>query len=886
MTDTRVCPQCGRENPVGQKSCSNCQTPLATDALFVPGQSPKQVDTGELEPMLPEWLRSARSDAKAADETSSNKIEVPPIQQQPRQPTPKPAAPASNIDFLSGLQSQADDEDDEDIPDWLTSITGAAKPKETVQTENPIDSAEGIKWTESSEGEADWLAGLQNSSTISTDEKDELTDFLQDTPAQQAPAFDPAAFSETTDGSSDWFSAGDEKQPKPADTGSFGSSNWFDQPQDESNSSGAFDLGSDDTPDWLKEMSDGEVEAPAELPSAQPSSGAFDLGSDDTPDWLKEMSGGEVEAPAELPSAQPSPGAFDLGSDDTPDWLKDMSGGEVEAPAELPSAQPSSGAFDLGSDDTPDWLKDMSGGMAPFVESTQSESDPLSSNKSYEEPSWLTPEAASAVDPFGASLEGEDVKDERAAGDGLFSAVPDWLRSAAPESTIFDEPEKNKPEELEGLSASVPFAETPAFDSNLPDGNDALFTEMPDWLSDAMESPATPEPIIGSDALAPNELPSWVEAMRPVEQTPNANEGMALASALSGNNSEPAEVQGVFAGLSGILPVGAGFAPTSKPKVHSIKINADEDQLKQAGILEQILAAETSPVTLASENVMRSSRILRFGLAFVMVVSVFLFAFMGTQIFSMPVGVPNELKTAVSIVQSIPPDAPVLVIFDYDPSRAGEMEVAATPLFDHMMILNHPRLTFISTNEYGSVLAERFISGPLAGRGYQSGVTYLNLGYLSGGHMGIRSFAQNPAQTITFDTSNQFAWTQPPLQGVTALNQFAAMILVTDDAEAARAWVEQTQELRGATPFLVVSSAQAAPMIQPYFESNQVQGMVSGLYGGAIVERQYNNGNPGTARRYWDGYSAGMLIAAILVFGGGLVNLFLGMRDRTAKREG
>ena len=851
MTDTRVCPQCGRENPVGQKSCSNCQTPLATDALFVPGQSPKQVDTGELEPMLPEWLRSARSDAKAADETSSNKIEVPPIQQQPRQPTPKPAAPASNIDFLSGLQSQADDEDDEDIPDWLTSITGAAKPKETVQTENPIDSAEGIKWTESSEGEADWLAGLQNSSTISSDEKDELTDFLQDTPAQQAPAFDPAAFSETTDGSSDWFSAGDEKQPKPADTGSFGSSNWFDQPQDESNSSGA-----------------------------------FDLGSDDTPDWLKDMSGGEVEAPAELPSAQPSSGAFDFGNDDTPDWLKEMSGGEVEAPAELPSAQPSSGAFDFGSDDTPDWLKDMSGGMAPFVESTQSESDPLSSNKSYEEPSWLTPEAASAVDPFGASLEGEDVKDERAAGDGLFSAVPDWLRSAAPESTIFDEPEKNKPEELEGLSASVPFAETPAFDSNLPDGNDALFTEMPDWLSDAMESPATPEPIIGSDALAPNELPSWVEAMRPVEQTPNANEGMALASALSGNNSEPAEVQGVFAGLSGILPVGAGFAPTSKPKVHSIKINADEDQLKQAGILEQILAAETSPVTLASENVMRSSRILRFGLAFVMVVSVFLFAFMGTQIFSMPVGVPNELKTAVSIVQSIPPDAPVLVIFDYDPSRAGEMEVAATPLFDHMMILNHPRLTFISTNEYGSVLAERFISGPLAGRGYQSGVTYLNLGYLSGGHMGIRSFAQNPAQTITFDTSNQFAWTQPPLQGVTALNQFAAMILVTDDAEAARAWVEQTQELRGATPFLVVSSAQAAPMIQPYFESNQVQGMVSGLYGGAIVERQYNNGNPGTARRYWDGYSAGMLIAAILVFGGGLVNLFLGMRDRTAKREG
>jgi len=74
-------------------------------------------------------------------------------------------------------------------------------------------------------------------------------------------------------------------------------------------------------------------------------------------------------------------------------------------------------------------------------------------------------------------------------------------------------------------------------------------------------------------------------------------------------------------------------------------------------------------------------------------------------------------------------------------------------------------------------------------------------------------------------------------------------------------------------------------MIQPYYESGQVQGMVSGLYGGAIVERQYNNGNPGVARNYWDGYSIGMLLAAVFVLGGGLVNMALGMRDRAAARE-
>ena len=107
---------------------------------------------------------------------------------------------------------------------------------------------------------------------------------------------------------------------------------------------------------------------------------------------------------------------------------------------------------------------------------------------------------------------------------------------------------------------------------------------------------------------------------------------------------------------------------------------------------------------------------------------------------------------------------------------------------------------------------------------------------------------------------------------------------ITDNADAARSWIEQTQDLRGTMPFVVVSSAQSAPMIQPYYESRQVSGLISGLYGGSIFE-QYNAGRPGTARRYWDAYSLGMLIAMSLVLGGGFWNLALGLRDRAAARE-
>ena len=177
------------------------------------------------------------------------------------------------------------------------------------------------------------------------------------------------------------------------------------------------------------------------------------------------------------------------------------------------------------------------------------------------------------------------------------------------------------------------------------------------------------------------------------------------------------------------------------------------------------------------------------------------------------------------------------------------------------------------------------MNGPLAFH-VQNGVSYLNLGYLAGGQVGIRAFAQDPVKAMPVDITGQPAWTLPMLQDVRSLNQFALIILITDDATAARAWIEQTQDARGAVPVVAIASAQAAPLIQPYYDSGQAAGVISGLYGGAIVERQYNNGRPGTSRGYWDAYSIGMALALIFTLGGGFVNWGLGLRKQPAAKGG
>jgi hypothetical protein len=624
--------------------------------------------------------------------------------------------------------------------------------------------------------------------------------------------------------------------------------------------------------------------------------------------------GAETDAQSvPVPGTQPD-------SSDTPDWLRTMGVEDKTQSADSAGfAATGSGKSDAAlpsAGDTPDWLKG------------------LEASDSSPEPDWLKglqsegieppPMQAStpAVAPVPAVPEPQQPSAvPEQSDDGL--DIPSWLKAAAPQSSIFDEPvvEQKAPAAVPSSSDTEDWLaafkdeapETPAapafstkqpvdsapppptpVDSAQPTANsDSLFTEMPDWLSlvdDSATAESTPTPITNVDAIAPGDLPSWVQAMRPVD----AGTPQLSSSSLSGDKT--LESRGALAGLQGVLPAAPGFSPTSKPKAYSIKMKASAEQQAHALLLEQILEAETAPVPIGSFSMPGTSRVLRWILAFLLFAVVTSVLFMPTPIFSLPMELPSEVKDALTVAQSVPEGAAVLVVFDYEPARVGEMEAAAAPMLDQMILLRHPRLTFIATNPTGAILAERIISsGPLAGHNYQSGVQYLNLGYLPGGQMGIRAFAENPVvaapyaiapNSTSFNITLAPAWTSDPLKGITSLSQFKALVVITDNADSAREWIEQTTSIRKVTPFpfVVVSSAQAAPMIRPYYESQQINGLVSGLYGGALFE-QNNAGRPGTAGNYWNAYSSGMLLAMVLILGGGLLNLVLGLRDRAAARE-
>ena len=80
-------------------------------------------------------------------------------------------------------------------------------------------------------------------------------------------------------------------------------------------------------------------------------------------------------------------------------------------------------------------------------------------------------------------------------------------------------------------------------------------------------------------------------------------------------------------------------------------------------------------------------------------------------------------------------------------------------------------------------------------------------------------------------------------------------------------------------------SAQAEPIIYPYYASGQIDGLVSGLSGGATYERLRNQ--DGLGRKYWDAYSVGLLLAEILITLGAMINFLAALRSKqkTKKEE-
>lgn len=446
----------------------------------------------------------------------------------------------------------------------------------------------------------------------------------------------------------------------------------------------------------------------------------------------------------------------------------------------------------------------------------------------------------------------------------------DWLKSLPSLDDLAASPSDEGKAEVSSagtsISAEMPPADLPPVPSSPKPDDQAVSSSpfeiaaLPDWLETETEKEGADGKGGGGVAenLAPAEMPSWLQALKPQSKPAQIESSSELDGRL--------ENQGPLAGFTGVIPGGAVATPIHGDTSDALpRLTASDVQRKYASLMDAVLTEET-PLTPPVRHVeARKSRLIRLAAtAASMLLILFLIVF-GTQFLSMPGLFPLETVAFHNSLESIPADAKILIAIDYDPAFAGELQSISRTIINQLAVKN-TGIIFISTLPSGPVMAEDLLQNVLASQpGYDANLS-LNLGYLAGGANGLQELASRPTTVITRAWNRLPAWSQPAVAGIDSISNFDGIILVTDSFETGRAWIEQVEPKLEGAPLLVAASAQSSPLFQPYLNSGQVDGLIGGYAGDAAYEQIL--GIEDGMRLKWDAYMIGQtLMILVIIFG-------------------
>ncbi len=910
MSDVR-CPMCSTPNPEGQDTCKVCGarlTPVTSDIAagniesIHPGDQPTRKSTAELEHALPDWLQ----DLRKKEETGELQF-------------PKPAVPAAtpisenDEDFLSRLASESGKDDtppgqpeltdwlaglsdakggDEDIPDWMLGVKQSVDEEAAKQAASPQTAPDNV----------DWFQRLQeDQKTSQGGDASQWPGYYNEPPGFGKSGQDDTLVSKPD--SAEWFmSASEQKAPEIADASNpTGVTDWLkrmkeqgDQPASAEHPASA-PGDSAPLPEWLAftQAASPEVEAPA--PAA----------SGDLPDWLTDFKADQQAAFEIPPAAATSPEGL-------PDWLRSAQPEQPAAPS-IPTPQPAQAEPDwlstfAGPADTaeiPSVVKPASDGLPNWLAATEAgilaAKLPVSDEKRTAElPSVLPGRSGPVPDPVSQNF---DLPPITVSGD---EDLPDWLSELPgapgpvapakkptaplpPVPAAEQKPPAEKSQSADWLVGAAAAAGTVKAASVFTDqptaGEDALSMEMPDWLSGikpaeaaAATAAVSSETRVGtSDSLTPGELPAWVQAMRPVES-------VIAETAGDVDDEQFVESQGPLAGFQNVLPFVPGLISIRRPAVYSSKLQVNTGQQNNAALLEELLSSESDAAKVKHKSRLHYNKFLRWMIAALLIILVAIPIVFGSTLTPINTLYPPELKKAYEVIRDLPSNPNVIVVFDYEPAFSGEMTTASAPVIDQLMAKG-ATIAVVSSLPTGSVQANLLLATYLASYNYLNSSSYINLGYIPGGAAGIYNFATNPTETIPVDVEGNQVWSDRNsfLADTRLLSDFDAMVILVDSSETARVWIEQSRLPLEATPLLMVISAQAEPMVLPYYDSKQVQGIVTGLFGGAYYEQITQK--PATARVFWDAFAVAFFVAEVIIVVGGVWALIAAWQARLARKN-
>lgn len=765
------------------------------------------------------------------------------------------------------------DEQQKENTDWLNMFRGS-EPDDGLSLNNPFQT-DNQPQDESTvpEGDTpDWLSNLRD--------KKDTEDIFNSFQTNQAEQTNLDPFGNSTDKNQKEISNNQEVLP-----------DWLNMMRNDSNEPESKNEDDQQLPDWLSSQS---LNQPEQEQWFENKTNQNNDQEENLPDWLSTLSQNNNE---EQDFSKPE----EIMDSEQPDWLKN-SIDEQQDDFSLPQPTESAPFSDLQSeqfadDDLPDWLN-----QTTHENQSEQPASPLDG-----EPDWLSEINAISEPNPEESKQQKEVFEK----DDLFSSIEEFNFSEEdqPDQTPIQE-ETSQPlkspflddlnlDDLDFAFSEDESAEEENNEESISQSQPAFFEEdikeselinhpiskkaqpftledMPDWLEDIDKTQTSDQENKSSDAekapqgnIQEGNLPSWLKAMRPI--------GAVLPSEIRKEDKKSIEKSGPLAGLQGVLSSESIISHYSTPPTYASKIDITEKNRLHANLLEEVFAQDKLRKPKVQNKSQLDYTITRILIPLLLIIAI-VFTYFNAQAQTTEINISRDYPAvqfasiANSLTSTIGADPNILVIFTGDAASIGETQIVSQKAMESFFYQNS-WITILASNPTGLLVADQ-----LTAEANQTVPTYniqerlTTLGYLPNNDSNIQGFISNPRLLSPTNPSGSSIWETPALSNITKMDDFDLIWIITDNAEYSQKWIEQLQSTQFSKPILVSASKQAAPILNTYLDSGQIDGIVSGLQGAATYEQVSFGGN-GSYQLIWKEYQTGILLFLMFIFSGIIIQI-------------
>ncbi|NLF50944.1 MAG: zinc ribbon domain-containing protein [Leptolinea sp.] len=618
----------------------------------------------------------------------------------------------------------------------------------------------------------------------------------------------------------------------------------------------------------------------------------------DSPEWLKKI---RERSQSELPPTPPlgeygeiESRQFDAegSSDDIPEWLRDIQKNSPQTPAEpekpesdwvsrlheiLPSSRQNNGqstAFFSEDELAARAAAERQSSSEDFLPTDHAPTQPV--DVPLETPSdFLFHSSEEQIDP---RVESEFIDSLNGLG------IPG---ESEPASLVPMEPElvPEQPVDSEELVPQVTSTGEPEESElvNLPPRSDEARSEA---MGEEVQRSSTPGDIpLSGEILVENasdslEMPKVSEELVTNLEKPDNTDLPDKKSSffgLFGKKEEAKLHEEIDEKPEKLIPEGVLQPQYDRSVEYSGRLAISDSQRASISLLKNMLLGELQPQSPVPSTGKFSGKAIRLIIGMVLLVAMLVplitgYTFVGEQALFSPGVV--AMHTAIS---TLPENTPFLVITDYEPAFSGELRESATGVIDHLMKMGM-NFSILSTIPSGTALAHDLFDSIHPGTFAYQPEKLAFLGYLPGGNTGLRDFVRNPREAMPLMEDGQYAWTSPATQSIFSIEDYSGVLIITENTETGRAWIEQLHGSMTGKPVLFVVSAQSAPLMRPYLDSEQANGLIGGRVEGAMYDRILES--PPRSQSIMAAYQAGMVLAAAMMLFGGFYGILLGLFSR------